>query len=67
MGQQITGLETTAGHGLEPTGGSSCRLTLWLEWRGFATPIIALFYKGLTRRYLRLEAKGMKQAAEAAN
>jgi hypothetical protein len=28
-------------------------------------PIIALFYKGLTNRYMALEAEGMKRAAES--
>ena len=34
--------------------------------RGLLTPIIALFYKGLTNRYMNLEAEGMKRAADAA-
>jgi hypothetical protein len=28
-------------------------------------PVIALFYKGLTNRYMDLEAEGMKRAAES--
>jgi hypothetical protein len=34
--------------------------------RGFLIPVIALFYKGLTNRYMNLEAEGMKRAAETA-
>jgi hypothetical protein len=34
--------------------------------RGFLIPIIALFYKKLTNRYMNLEAEGMKRAAESA-
>jgi hypothetical protein len=34
--------------------------------RGLLVPIIALFYKNLTNRYLNLEAEGMKRAAESA-
>ena len=29
-------------------------------------PVIALFYKDLTNRYMNLEAEGMKRAAESA-
>ena len=34
--------------------------------RGFLIPIIGLFYKELTNRYMNLEAQGMKRAAESA-
>ena len=55
---------TTAGHRVVPTGAATCRLTLTLEWRGIATPILALLYKGLTNRYLTMECDGMMRAAE---
>ena len=32
--------------------------------RGFLIPVIALFFKGMTNRYLTSEAQGMKQASE---
>ena len=41
------------------------RLTLTLEMRGLLVPVIGLVYKGLTNRYMTLEAQSMKRAAEA--
>jgi hypothetical protein len=34
--------------------------------RGLLMPIMALFYKELTNRYMNLKAEGMKRAAESA-
>jgi uncharacterized membrane protein len=60
------GIATTiAGHRVVPSGEGACRLTLTLEWRGIATPLLALFYKKLTDRYLTMECAGMKRAAES--
>jgi carbon monoxide dehydrogenase subunit G len=56
---------TTAGHRVVPTGDLTCRLTLTLEWRGIATPLLALLYRKLTDRYLTMECEGMKRAAES--
>ena len=56
---------TIAGHRVTATGDATCRLTLTLEWKGIATPILALLYKNLTHRYLTMECEGMKRAAEA--
>jgi hypothetical protein len=33
--------------------------------RGLLIPIVGLFYKDLTNRYMALEADGMKRAAES--
>ena len=40
--------------------------TLTLDMRGLLIPIMTLFYKKLTNRYMNLEAEGMKRAAESA-
>ena len=62
--RKTTGITTVAGHRVEALGEGRARLTLTLDMRGFLIPVIALFYKGLTNRYINLEAEGMKRAAE---
>jgi uncharacterized membrane protein len=64
--QKTGGVTSVAGHRVEALGDGRARLTLTLDMRGFLIPIIALFYRGLTNRYMNLEAEGMKRAAEAA-
>jgi uncharacterized membrane protein len=56
--------QALAGHEIEPEGAGS-RVTLWIEQTGLTLPVIALFYKGLTRRYIRSEIEGLKQRCEA--
>ena len=64
--QKTGGTTSVAGHRVDALGGGRARLTLTLDMRGFLIPIIALFYKRLTDRYMNLEAEGMKRAAESA-
>ena len=64
--QKESGVTSVAGHRVEAFGEGRARLTLTLEMRGFLIPVIGLFYKGLTNRYMTLEAEGMKRAAETA-
>jgi uncharacterized membrane protein len=64
--QKTGGITSVAGHRVEAMSDSRARLTLSLDMRGFLIPIVALFYKGLTDRYMNLEAEGMKRAAEEA-
>jgi uncharacterized membrane protein len=61
--QKTGGITSVAGHRVEALGEGRARLTLTLDMRGFLV-VIALFYKGLTNRYMNLEAEGMKRAAE---
>jgi len=63
--QKTSGITSVAGHRVEALGEGGARLTLTLDMRGFLSPI-ALFYKGLTNRYMTLEAEGMKRASESA-
>ncbi len=64
--QKTGGVTSVAGHRVEAIGPEGSRLTLTLDMRGLLIPIIGLFYKGLTNRYMTLEAEGMKRAAESA-
>ena len=61
--QKTTGITSVAGHRVEALGEGRARLTLTLDMRGFLIPV-SWFYKGLTNRYMNLEAEGMKRAAE---
>lgn len=64
--QKTGGITSVAGHRVEALGEGRSRLTLTLDMRGLLIPIIGLFYKDLTNRYMHLEAEGMKRAAESA-
>jgi uncharacterized membrane protein len=64
--QKTGGITSVAGHHVEALGEGRVRLTLTLDMRGFLIPVIALFYKGLTNRYMTREVEGMKRASESA-
>ncbi|MCV0403874.1 MAG: SRPBCC family protein [Chloroflexi bacterium] len=61
-----SGVTNVAGHRVEALDDGRARLTLELDMRGLLIPIIGLFYRDLTNRYVTLEAEGMKRAAESA-
>ena len=64
--QKSNGVTSVAGHRVEALGDGRCRLTLTLEMRGILFAVVGRFYKDLTNDYMRLEAEGMKRAAESA-
>lgn len=64
--QQSGGVTSVAGHRVEALEEGRSRLTLNLEMRGVLVPVVAVFFRGLTNRYMTLEAQGMKRAAESA-
>jgi Polyketide cyclase / dehydrase and lipid transport len=64
--QKSGGVTNVAGHRVEALEEGRSRLTLALDMRGLVVPVVALFYKGLTNRYMTFEAHGMKRAAESA-
>ena len=64
--QQSGGVTTVAGHRVEALEEGRSRLTLTLDMRGLLVPVFGRIYKGLTNRYMTVEAQGMKRAAESA-
>jgi uncharacterized membrane protein len=64
--QRSGGVTSVAGHRVEALEEDRSRLTLTLDMRGLLVPVVALYYKGLTNRYMTIEAQGMKRAAEPA-
>lgn len=63
--QKSGGITSVAGHRVEILEERRSRLTLSLDMRGLLIPVAALF-RGLTNRYMTIEAQGMKRAAESA-
>ena len=63
--QKAGGITSVAGHRVEMLKEGRSRLTLSLDMRGLLIPVIALFYKDLTNRYMTIEALGIKRAAES--
>lgn len=58
------GTHSAAGHRVEPEGNGS-RVTLSLDQGGLLKPVLWLFYRGLTQRYIDMEINGLKARAEA--
>ena len=63
--QKSGGVTSDAGHRVEILEGGRSRLTLTLNMQGLLIPVVGLFFKDLTNRYMTLEAQGMKRAAES--
>lgn len=59
------GVTTTAGHELTPTPDGRTTLKLTLDQTGPLARLISLFTGRLTRRYLDLEARGLKARCES--
>ncbi len=64
--QKSGGVTSVAGHRVEALGDGGSRLTLSLDMRGLLIPVVGMFFKDLTNRYMNIEAQGMKRAAESA-
>lgn len=60
------GVGATGEHWIVPSGSGS-RVTLSVEFSGALAWLVARLAGGLTRRYLDIEAAGLKRASEAAD
>ncbi len=58
------GVRTTARHGLERLDAGRTRVTLSVEQAGPLGSVMGRFYRGLTDRYLAVEAAGIKARSE---
>jgi len=58
------GVTTVGDHRIEPRPGGGSTVTLVLRQTGFAAPVIRLLFGGLIRRYVEMEAQGLKRRAE---
>ncbi len=63
--QKSGGVTIVAGHRVEALEEVRSRLTLTLEMQGLLVPVFGRVFKGLTNRYMTLEAQGMKRAAQS--
>ncbi|MBP2371091.1 SRPBCC family protein [Pseudonocardia parietis] len=59
------GVATTGTHSLRPGPGGVTRLRLGIEQRGVLAPVVRAPLGRRTRRYVELEADGLRRAAEA--
>ncbi len=57
------GLTVTARHEIEPIA-DGCRVTLSLEYAGLIARLVLRFTRGISERYVALEAEGLKARAE---
>ncbi|MER7276449.1 SRPBCC family protein [Dactylosporangium sp. NPDC000244] len=60
------GVRNVGGHWAIDNGDGTCTAELTLSFAGPLARIVTLFYGSLIRRYIRMEAEGLRKAAEAA-
>ncbi len=59
------GIRTVGGHHVVAETGGSATVVLSIEQSGFLSPLLWLFTGALTRRYVEMEAHGLKRRCEA--
>lgn len=62
----MPGVTSVGGHRIADGPGDGVTVTLSIRQTGLLAPIIGLFAGGLTRRYIEMEAEGLKRRAESA-
>jgi hypothetical protein len=62
---RVPGVYTVGYHRLDPEADGTTRIRIGIRQTGALAWLVALFTAARTRRYLRLEAAGLKAAAEA--
>ena len=60
-----TGVTTVGSHVVKATVNNRVKVTLGIHQSGTLAPIIGLLTSELTRRYVKMEAEGLKQRCEA--
>ncbi|GAA4252387.1 hypothetical protein GCM10022255_048790 [Dactylosporangium darangshiense] len=58
------GVRNVAGHWALDNGDGTCTAELTLSFAGPLARLVTLLYSGLIRRYIRMEAEGLRKAAE---
>jgi uncharacterized membrane protein len=58
------GVHTVATHGVEPLDDGRSRATLSIRQEGWLGAVVGRVYRGLTDRYLAMEAAGLKARSE---
>ena len=63
---KMPGMTTTAEHRLTSRPGGGVGVTLSIHQTGALSPFVALFTSRITRRYVQMEADGLKRRCESA-
>ncbi|MGI5242886.1 SRPBCC family protein [Dactylosporangium sp. CA-139066] len=58
------GVRNVGGHWAIDNGDGTCTAELTLSFAGPLARVVTLLYSGLIRRYIRMEAEGLRKAAE---
>ena len=61
----VTGVTTTGGHRLAPARDGRVSVTLSLDQEGFLAPVVSRLTGSRSRRYVQMEADGLKRRSES--